>query len=253
MNRIRLILLILLTTDWHTASPPEIASQETRGQVIDGITERPVAEALVTALQGERVVLTALTDSLGGFILDLPDAGAYELRVDRQGFVSATGFPIEVRSGVTAEVRLVIQPEVVPLGPVVATGARGRLPAAATVQGLHARRALLPRVGSNRAIVKGDPEMLSVSTVGQLLYRWLLLSSRARGRCIDWFVNGVPLSPLVAPADFVRGLPASALEGIEYYQDDTSAPLDFQGQGSCRMNFLRAGYYSIVAVWFRRE
>ena len=156
---------------------------------------------------------------------------------------------LETSVGTDMDITIELDPAALLLDEIVVAGTRGgRLPSAATIDGLHARRTVLSRVGASRVYIHDDPEMQSVSTVGQLLERWIPFGGERR--CVDWFVNGLPMHPRSQPRDFVREMSTTMLEGIEYYRDDVSAPLELQGQGWCRQE--APGMSSIIAVWFKR-
>lgn len=223
-------------------------SQMIRGRVVDAGTSIGVEGAVVLAAANQRTIATVLSDSLEGFLLRLPDSGIFSVHAERIGYLDSESAELRLEMGAEIDIQITLQPDAVPVDEVVATGVRGsRLPSAASIEGLHARRAVLARVGSRRVFVAGDPEMLSVTTVGQSLERWIPFGGERR--CVDWFVNGYPMPPLSQPREFVREMATSMLEGIEYYRDEYSAPLELQGQGWCK---LTVAGMSLIAIWFRQ-
>lgn len=233
---------------WTLFGSVGIAEGQTiRGLVVDAVSARGVTDALIVIEKDQRAVLTVRSDSLGSFVVRLSEPGIFVVRAERIGYVQANPAEIQIGEGGEVGIRIELDPNAFPLDEVVATGLRrGRLPAAATVQGLHERRSVLPRVGPSRVFVHDDPEMQSAATVGHLLERWIAYGGERR--CVDWFVNGFPMDSLSQPREFVRELPTAALEGIEYYRDHLTAPLEYQAKGSC----IAASIYSIIAVWFKR-
>jgi hypothetical protein len=205
----------------------------------------PVPLAMVVASQGAEDVRATLTDSLGNFNLPLPAAGNYEIRVVSLGYTGDRR-QVQLVAGSRVVVQLAVSEDAIELD-AITVRASGRIPAQATIEGLYARHAVAPRVGTSRVFVRGDPELSSSSTVATLLDQRLQISPVAQRRCVVYFVNGVVQHHLTVPSEFVRGFATSALEGVEYYRDHLTAPLGYQGQGC-----WNAPVYSIIAIWYHR-
>jgi hypothetical protein len=66
-----------------------LCAQVVRGRLVDASADRPVASAFVQLLDARDVrVAGALTDSMGGFVLQARTAGEYRLRAERLGYES---------------------------------------------------------------------------------------------------------------------------------------------------------------------
>ena len=133
----------------------------------------------------------------------------------------------------------------IPLDPLTVEIARRNMRNAATYEGLYVRRETALPVGGERIVVLGDPELEHATRVGDVM-RWFSFGmTPSRRACVDYYVNGNPRAGFD-----ILNIPASLIEGIEYYVDGRFAPHGFNG-GACAVN-PNAFRYSIVAVWYRR-
>jgi hypothetical protein len=241
----------------------ELHSQTITGTIVEGRSARPAVGVEVLASVGGADTGRTFSDDNGAFTMRLDDSAAARssgretvaitLTFRRLGFETRDTV-LELRRGDEVSLTVSLGDTVVELDPIAVVVRRGRLDPRASVPGLYARRATLPRVGSNRVFVRGDPEFESVSSVGQLLDRWLQIGSIPRNRCVVWFVNGIAQwsgparsPPVDEAAIYVRGMSPTSLEGLEYYRDFISAPAEYHAKGC----WGAGSHYSIIAVWFR--
>jgi hypothetical protein len=190
----------------------------------------------VEALRDGEVVQRSTTDANGSFILYFSRSGLFEIRANRLGYVPSRPESVEVRSRELVEVLLPLSTSPIQLEGITVEARRADPRREATFAGLFARREAARSVGTERVVVRGDPEMEVSATVRDVL-RWFLPT---RG-CVAYYVDGLPRS------EFLWGIldmPVSMLEGIEYYRSAIWAPLGFDPPMDPRC--------SIVAVWRER-
>jgi hypothetical protein len=214
-------------------------AQVVSGRVLDAETDAGIPQVTLAALNGGSAVASAIGDSLGNFSIRVAGPGTFVIRASRVGYATET-LTVEVFSE-NESVVLRLAPLAVPIDPLAVTARRGRIPREASIDGLYARRQWVFPVGSERVLVRGDPEFDNSPRVIDVL-RWF----RTARACVVYFVNGMPHPPLSDPRDFVETMPTSHLEGIEFYREQLTAPLDYQGYGC-----WNAPLHSIIAVWFR--
>jgi hypothetical protein len=238
---------------WHFAllvfsfGAASLSAQTVQGRVLDAQTELGVPQVLVEVLRGDEVVGRALSDEEGRYQVRLSSrrAETYGLRASRIGYGSQEFTPIQVDYLEVVEVTVKISSSPIPLGGLTVEVGRVSLRNAATYEGLYARRERALPVGQVRIVVTGDPEMQNASRVQDVLQWFFFGLTRSRSGCVDYYINGLPRSHFD-----VLNIPASMIEGVEYYVDGRFAPSGFFG-GPCESS--PAFRYSIVAVWFRRE
>ncbi len=238
-------------------------AQEIRGTVLDQTTRLPVAAASVSLVGAkERPITEVLTDSVGGFVLELDDAGAFVLEAHALGYAAVTSSRLEVAYGELVEVVLRLAADAVPLEPLVVK-ARSHPPNQYLENaGFYARRRAGVGTFLTRAeIMRGHPEELSdvlrqipglVGTPAGLPGRraWSL-NSRTGMRCQPVLVldglatltggqqplrsRDTPLDDAVSPRD---------IEGLEVYLGPAGVPVNFNvSNSSC----------GAIVVWTRRK
>lgn len=246
----------------------ELHSQTITGTIVEGRSARPAIGVEVLASVDDMIVARTISDEIGAFAVRLDDSVLPRSIVRESVSVTLTfrrpgserrDTVLELRRRDEVSLTVSLGEAVVEMDPITVVVRRRRLDPRASVPGLYSRREVLPRVGSSRVFVRGDPELESVSSVGQLLDRWLQIGSISRGRCVVWFVNGVPQwsgrrqppgssqAPVDEAANYVRAMSPKALEGVEYYRDFTLAPLEYHAKGC----WEAGAQYSIIAVWLR--
>ncbi len=216
-------------------------AQIVSGRVVDATTDAPIPQTYVVAVSGGSVVARTLGTAGGDFSLRVPGPGIYELQATRLGY-TAESVVIDVR-GEDLVIEIRMTPAPVALDPLSVSARSGRIPREVSVDGLYARRQWVLPVGSERVFVRGDREFDNSPRVVEVL-RWF----RAARGCVVYFVNGMPQPPQINPKEFVETMPTAHLEGIEFYRDSLTVPLDYQGYGC----WGAAGLYSIIAIWYRQ-
>jgi hypothetical protein len=108
---------------WFAVAPAAAAGQIIDGRVYDAVTRQPVAAVALQLVQGERVVTTTLSDSLGRFALRASTGGRYRITAARIGYADAKTQDIELAAGETISAELPMSVTAVPVAPlaVVAT------------------------------------------------------------------------------------------------------------------------------------
>jgi hypothetical protein len=225
------------------------SGQTIRGSVLDADTNAGIPQVLIEVIRRGEVVARALTDSIGRYQVTLASrrADTYNLRASRLGYAAQDFDPVEVSFLESVELTLRLSSAPIPLQGIMVEAGRVNLRHAATYEGLYARRERALPVGQERIVVRGDPEMKSVSRVEHVMQQFFFGMTRSRGtRCVDYYINGLPRTGFD-----VLNIPVSLIEGIEYHVDGRFAPHGFfGGPSSTDPNCFR---YSIVAVWFRRD
>ena len=217
--------------------PAAALAQTVRGRVVDAVTELPLQSVEIAVFAGARQVAHSRTDSTGRFQYAVPGSGAYRMRAIRIGYRPLDSMAVEVGIRELVDVTLRMSASAVVLTPLVVRERRIDPRHLATYEGLYARRALLPQVGSSRAVLRDDPELASAGTLTDVL-KWFT----PRKRCVVYFVDGVRRTAVAA-----RSIPVVLLEGVEYYKHDHDAPLELRDGGLTCSN---GG--SVIAVWRRR-
>jgi hypothetical protein len=234
---------MLLVIAGLAAAKAPLDGQMVYGRVLEAGSQQGVPQALVEVLQGGSVVTQTVADSTGSYRVSLParTGGSYRLRVTRLGFATQESPPIDVAASDILEVDLRIAASPIPIAELMVEVARNDLRHAASIEGLHARRARARSVGQERVVVAGDPELQHVTRVQQVMDQFFFGMTSSRTRCTDYYVNGIRRD------DSVLELPADMIEGVEYYVDGRFAPFGLMG-GRCSNGYR----YSVVAVWLRR-
>jgi hypothetical protein len=225
--------------------PPTLAAAATLvGRVVD-VRGRPLSGARVT-LVGTEVEL--ITDRRGRFGQTSMPPGQQQLEVDLVGHVPQR-LTVDLRSGATAQVEVVLLRRVVELEEVRAE--TKRTPSA--FGGFYERRERGPGYFITREeIARRRPrqlsDMLSVipglylnpSTYGS--YEVTVNRSRTvRGGCpIRVFLNGLPYQ--VEPGRSIDEIRVQDLEGVEVYRNPGETPARFSGG---------AAACGVIVVWVR--
>jgi hypothetical protein len=233
----------------------ELPAQAIRGEVVTPDAAGGLAGARVEVLLGDDVVGVASTDEHGEFVLYLPRSGTYRLRATRLGYAPALSGDVEIRSREMVMLRLHMSSEPIPLAGITVEGLIRDPRHDATYEGLHARRATARSVGTERIVIRGDPEMEVSASVRDVI-RWFL---PPRG-CVVYYLDGRPSRGL----DFfwqILDMHPSLLEGIEYYRNSLYLPVGFDPGWSEEWR-LRPGESerrpsvtsgcSVIAVWRER-
>jgi hypothetical protein len=103
---------IALLAAWLAVAPTAAASQVIDGRVFDASTRQPIAAVELKLVQGDRVVASTLSDSLGRFALRAGAGGRYHIAATRIGYADATTQHIDLvaERSVAAELPLSVTP-----------------------------------------------------------------------------------------------------------------------------------------------
>ena len=232
-----------------------LSAQSVGGRIFDRATERPVPEAIITAVTPTgRVMQRARSDTAGHFTIALPRAGAYQLRAERLGFQSFTSQGFEVGAKEELQVNLAISTGTVELEPLTITSraAPARVPYLERA-GFYERERLSPgtfmrlddirrsrstRVsdvltrlpGARRGTVRGK----QIVTISRSNY-----GSRACPPSV--FVDGQPLTFAGIIDDVIH---VEAVEAMEVYRGPSETPARFSSaESGC----------GVVVIWTKRQ
>ncbi len=213
--------------------PADLSAQELLGRVLDRATGEPVPDVEIRALRSDTVVARTTTNEVGGFRLVLPEGGRYWLEASRLDYVQLDTVSLEVQDGERRVIDFIVDPRPIALEEIRAEVLRG-VPARFldTYEGFLARHEQLPKVGSRRALRRGDPEMENSFTVRQVLNQL----TPARPTTV-WFLDG-----RLSSEEEIESLHMEDVEGIEFYRSVLDGPM-----------FVDASpRTSLVMVWRRR-
>jgi hypothetical protein len=253
-RRVIVVLAVLLA---HGIQPSALSGQRISGRLVDASSEQPVGSAHVVllALDGDTLRQT-FADERGAFALAAPRPGTYRIEVSQLGYRTLRTDTLTLGPNQLIEVSLRMGAAAIPLDPLTVVARSRDALHDLTYDGLYARRAFSPAVGSNRVFVKGDREFRSAIKASDLL--WYV-----RPRRTDWNEathTNDPCVPYVFWHGFLvgRGVraeiyldrSAADLEGIEIYRSWNSLPLDLRMQLSGSLKSVRE--CGVVALWPRR-
>jgi 5-hydroxyisourate hydrolase-like protein (transthyretin family) len=223
-------------------------AQAVSGRVLDDATGIGIAGVEVQLLnQAGTRVGQAVTDSAGAFHIPGRGPGKYSLALSHLGYRAYRTDPFDVPYLEIVEVNVRLARDAIPLDAITVTGRR-RTPEyhEPTYAGLYARMEQLPRVGTNRIIMKNDQEMRSVTLVGELLRQYFFGVTRNCTPTVFW--HGFAISnPEIARMRIER-THVDDLEAIEVYRDFLMAPAQFRDP----VGLLTTTPCAVVALWPRR-
>lgn len=105
-------LLCLLASGLVAPAAREASAQDIRGRVTEEGSGAPVALAGVFLMDAERrVVTSALADTLGRYVLTVPEDGSYHLVVQRLGYFEAASPLVAVSAARDYDVDFSVRPE----------------------------------------------------------------------------------------------------------------------------------------------
>ena len=100
-------LVVLLLVLFGAIAP--LRAQIVRGQVVDSVTQVPLAQAVVTLADRDGAELArTVTDDEGRFLLRAPAAGEFHLRVEAEGYRRSTFPPFALGASEMKGFRLLI-------------------------------------------------------------------------------------------------------------------------------------------------
>jgi hypothetical protein len=250
----RLVVSALLVT----SMPAVVSAQTLTGVVVDATSRRPVPGAEVRLLDGENAVAQALSTAEGGFALSGMAPGAYVLTVERFGYQPHRSDTLRLGEDEVRRLTVEFAPEALPLEELRVTARVRRMRHEPTYAGFYARHADSPPMGSNRVLLRTDPEFEVATSVLDLLENF------PRARCAPYvFWNGFYVGRATPRDSYARSLldvSVRDIEGIEHYRDFASLPMSYRGdlfaapyrsggQVTAR-NVRRCG---VIAIWPRRS
>lgn len=242
-------------------------AQRITGRLIDASSEQPVASAylVLLALDGDTLTRT-FADERGTFALAAPRPGTYRIQVSQLGYRMLLTDTLTLGANQLIEVSLRMGATAIPLDPLSVVARSRDALHDLTYDGLYARRAFSPAVGSNRVFVKGDREFRSAIKPIDLLWyikpvhtRWNE-SRQMNVACIPIvFWHGFVVAKRVRAEALLSGS-VDDLEGLEVYRSYTSLPLDYRLHiGDAPVDYLEPpGLIShvrncgVVGLWPRR-
>jgi hypothetical protein len=241
MNAVCLAAVPAAALSTPPLTPPAEDTVLVTGTVDDLDTGRPVAQAMIVVMSADSVgarVATAESDSLGTFVLSVPDEGEYRVRVQRLGYGDAEE---TVRiDGPDVSLRASLVPEALDLEPVVVTVRRRRSP---WMEEFERRRAH----GFGSFVTRADLESRRHGRVTDALRQipGLRVVSGSmgdgvlvmRGRCRpNIYIDGIATDPTTSLDLMLR---PDDVEGIEIHSAATVPP-----------QYAREGC-GVVLVWTR--
>ena len=237
------------------------AGQTLRGTVLDAATGEPVMLAYVGLLaEGRDMVVAALANSSGDFILEAPSSGSYFLYVSRAGYETLMDGLFEVGEDGVMDMRVGLTPSPIPIEPLVVESERDVSPLEAV--GFYERAA----IGNGRFMLAEEIERVAVERVTdamlgipglqiderrpmvggpEVMQPPALVVTRGTRRCSPTlYVDGAmvasgALGP-VRPDEYV--IPRE-VEALEIYVRIAEAPLEFAAVDDC----------GVVLIWTKRR
>ncbi len=236
---------------------PQAGAQVLRGTVVEVEAPTPpagpkagapVVGAEVALLGGDgRAEATALTDSLGAFVLAAPRGGSYGLRVTHPAYRPHEARGVEVGTGETVVIEVRLSRSAIPLEPLVVTARMG-----SALTGFEGRRlggglgTYLTREDIDaRAASKTTDLLRGIPGVSIEFERWGVGSRiemrNAFGNCEPAvFADGIRL-PLRTGSRLDDVLTPERIEAVEVYTSLSGAPAQYI-----------SGHCGVILLWTRR-
>lgn len=248
---------------WGLWAAPALDAQVVEGTVLDAGSGEPVATARVSLMTADDDrVATTLTDAEGYFLLRSEEGGPHRLEADRLGYGLQHTDVFEVAvEGITEHDFLLVS-QAVEVEGIVVEGYPGQILHRADLTGVYARRARSPSVGSNRVLVRGDPQLDSQMKLRDALPPWIprphCPHRNDRGERIPLvYYDAWPASRMGHEGtDFILDLPVREVEAVEFYRDRNEVPMALNQDDWGRMEAERVyrdpiRACGLVAVWSR--
>lgn len=234
---------------------PGTAAQEVVGTVFEEGSSRllPGVEIQLFDSTGEQIART-LSNAYGRFGLTVERPGPYVLTAQSFGYRRHRMDEVEIPDAGVVTVTVSLRSEPIALDGITGTVHRRREFHEMSYAGFYARHRESHSVGSNRVILRTDPEFDVVATVRDLLYNFRP-SAVECGPFLFWngFYIGRAMRDSIRVNDYLDTA-ASMVEGIEYYRDLTSIPLSIRGEpgitGEKLSTIRRCG---VLVIWPRRS
>lgn len=207
------------------------AAQLVRGTVIDVAAGTPIphAEVALVDQDGQRLQ-TALTDSLGFFLIEAPNAGRYTLTVRHIGFVAVSTPVVDVSDAEMVSVQVRMSAEAITLDPLVVV--QRRWYGIARLEQFYDRADWNARSGNGRIYFHED-----LQTYSSLRHLFMTVPRRINCR-MPILVDGIPIHSLDDLDAFAQ---PEDVEGVEIYRGAAQVPPEFAHLTDC----------AIALVWTR--
>ena len=244
--------------------PAAAAAQSIHGTVKDQATGRPIVAASVELLTDRGKVLDrVLTDSVGAFLVDPDEAGAYALKASGLGYKASSTATVPVSYGELVEVTLELAVDAVPLQPLTVEARSFPPNRYLANSGFYDRRKVGVGVFLTRdEIMRRRPEEFSdlmrtisgmeIRPSGVTGRRGFTMSTRTNGQCqpvlvldgLPTLIGGqqplrrggdLPIDDVVSPRD---------IEGLELYKGAAGVPSEYN------VNNAACG---VLLIWTRRK
>ncbi len=222
-------------------------------QIVRGVVEAdgdatPIEAALVRIIDAGGVVRdSAVTDSLGRFLLTARRDGRYLIHVDHLAY-TAIARPLELTLGYEVTIELRMAPNAIALEPLIVTSRR-EVPL--QYVGFYSRS----RSGMGRFLTREDIERRSpvrttdlfqvmprvaLMSVGGRFAQIVTMSRSGGGRCApNVFIDGMPHMS----AEDINTLQPEDIDGIEVYTSPALTPAEYQRGSDC----------GAILFWLRRD
>jgi hypothetical protein len=228
-----------------SAAYGEASGQSVRGRVLDAETRRPVAGVELQLVNARDIVVArALSSDEGLFHMPVRNPGPHRIVARHIAYADLRTGEIQVRSNEQVVLDLTISARAILLDPITITGRRADPRHDPSYEGLYARYALLPAIGSRRAVLWDDPEMASASNVAEVL-SWFTV----RRECTIVYWNGRIVDNLDMTNAWINEFSVRMLEGVEFYRRFDDAPASFRHIPTWMRDPTRIARCSVVAIW----
>jgi vitamin B12 transporter len=215
LHRFRLVTIIWIVIAALFTLPLEAQSPlSLHGQIIDPLG-KPVSDAIIVLLQGDKEIVQGKSDAAGAFTLTVPTAGHYILRVEATGFATQTLPPVSIESSRQEE--LMVSLRIGPLPQQIVVSATGtampesQVGASIAVIGDEEIKAL------NRLDVSENLQQVPGAQVVQTGQRGGATSLFIRGGESDFnkiLIDGIPINDIGGSFDFAQ-LANNGIENVE--------------------------------------
>jgi hypothetical protein len=228
--------------------PALLSAQSVAGRVLEEESSRPLPGVEVRLLDpAGQMAGRTLSNAEGHFSLRVERPGAYTLTAGVFGYHDHQR-DVEVPGSDIRGLAVVLKPQPIQLEGITGRAARMGEHHEMSYAGFYMRARESPSIGSNRVILRTDPEFDVIATVRDLLYNF----RPAEIGCPPiTFWNGFSI---VTPVDEFLDISSTMVEGIEYYRDLTSLPLSVRGEpaiAGARMSRIRR--CGVLLIWPRRS
>ena len=215
LHRFRLVTIIWIVITGLVVLPLSAQSPlSLHGQIIDPLG-KPVSDAIIVLLQGDKEIVQGKSDAAGTFTLTVPTAGHYILRVEATGFATQTLPPVSIESSRQEE--LMVSLRIGPLPQQIVVSATGtampesQVGASITVIDDEEIKAL------NRLDVSENLQQVPGAQVVQTGQRGGATSLFIRGGESDSnkiLIDGIPINDIGGSFDFAQ-LANNGIENVE--------------------------------------